>query len=52
MQLLDSSVFLVGTPGGEKKLATKGNNGCHIEGRLLVSPKEIIKEVFSTITPI
>ncbi len=36
MQLLDSSVFLVGTPGGEKKLPTKGNNGCHIEGRLLV----------------
>jgi hypothetical protein len=52
LQAFDNSVYMVGTPGGEKKLPDKDNLGkYHIRCNLLVADKPCIKELVNLLLP-
>jgi hypothetical protein len=52
VQAFDNSIYMVGTPGGEKKLPEKDNLGkYHIRGNLFVADKPCIKELVHLLLP-
>jgi hypothetical protein len=53
LQLFDSSVYLVNTSNGEKRLPRKERNGTyHIEGSLVVADKAAVKELVQQLSPL
>ncbi len=53
VHLLGNNVFMVDTPGGEKRLPAKGNNvNYHVEERLYVASRDTMKEMFCATLPV
>ncbi len=53
LQLFDNSVYMVGGPGGEKKLPGKDRHGTyHIDGSLVVADKPTLRELVFTLSPL
>ncbi len=50
LQLFDNSVYMVGGPGGEKRLPGRDRHGTyHIDGSLVVADKTVIKELLKAL---
>ncbi len=50
LQLFDNSVYMVGGQGGVKRLPGKDRNGkYHVDGKLTVADKPVVKELASTL---
>jgi hypothetical protein len=46
VHLLDNNVYMVNTPGGEKRLPTKRSDGqYHVEGQPSVVGREVVKDL-------
>jgi lysophospholipase L1-like esterase len=53
LQLFDNSVFMVGGPGGEKRLPGRDRAGTyHIDGSLVVADRPVIKDLVSQLAPL
>ncbi len=53
LQLFDNSVYMVGGPGGEKRLPEKDRTGTyHVDGSLVVADKPAIKDLVHQLTPL
>ncbi len=53
LQLFDNSVYMVGGPGGEKRLPEKDRAGTyHVDGSLVVADKPAIKDLVHQLTPL
>jgi hypothetical protein len=53
LQLFDNSVYMVGGPGGEKRLPEKDRSGTyHVDGSLVVADKPAIKDLVHQLTPL
>jgi hypothetical protein len=53
LQLFDNSVYMAGSPGGEKRLPCKDRAGTyHIDSSLVVADKAAIKDLVSQIVPL
>jgi hypothetical protein len=53
LQLFDNSVYLVGTPGGEKHLPRRDRHGAyHIDGDLTVADKSAVKNLVTMLMPL
>jgi hypothetical protein len=53
LQLFDNSGYLVGGPGGEKRLPCKDRHGTYqVDGNLTVAVKPVIKDLVSTLAPL
>ncbi len=53
VQAFDNSIYIVGSPGGEKKLPERDNLGkYHINGNLLVADKPCIKDLVLLLVPV
>jgi lysophospholipase L1-like esterase len=53
LQLFDNSVYMVGGPGGEKRLPGRDRLGTyHIDGSLAVADKAVIKDLVGQLTPV
>ncbi len=53
LQLFDNSVFMVGGPGGEKRLPGRDRAGTyHIDGSLIVADRTVIKDLVTQLAPL
>jgi hypothetical protein len=53
LQIFDNSVYMAGSPGGEKRLPTKDRVGTyHIDGSLVVADKAVIKDLVAQASPL
>jgi hypothetical protein len=53
LQLFDNSVYIVGGPGGEKRLPGRDRLGTyHVDGSLVVADKAAIKDLVNQLTPL
>jgi hypothetical protein len=53
LQLFDNSVYMVGGPGGEKRLPEKDRTGTyHVDGSLVVADKPAIKDLVHQLIPL
>ncbi len=53
LQLFDYSVYMVGGPGGEKRLPGRDRSGTyHIDGSMVVADRTAIKDLLSQLTPV
>ncbi len=53
LQIFDNSVYMAGSPGGEKRLPSKDRAGTyHIEGSLAVADKTVIKDLVAQASPL
>jgi hypothetical protein len=53
LQLFDNSVYMVGGPGGEKRLPEKDRFGTyHVDGSLVVADKPAIKDLVHQLSPL
>jgi hypothetical protein len=51
LQLFDNSVYMVGSPGGKKKLPSKEGQGTyHIDSSLVVADKLTVKELVNILS--
>jgi hypothetical protein len=53
LQLFDNSMYMVGGPGGKKKLPAKDRQGIyHIDSSLVVADKPTVRELVFTLSPL
>ncbi len=52
LQLFENSVYMVGGPGGEKRLPGRDRSGTFIVGSLVVANKAAIKDLVNQLTPL
>ncbi len=53
LQLFDNSVYMVGGPGGEKRLPGRDRLGTYqVDGSLVVADKAAIKDLVNQLTPL
>jgi hypothetical protein len=53
LQLFDNSVYMVGGPGGEKRLPEKDRSGTyHVDGSLVVADKPAVKDLVHQLLPL
>ncbi len=53
LQLFDNSVYMVGGPGGEKRLTRRDQSGTyHVDGSLVVADKAAIKDMVHQLSPL